>query len=188
IKLIRKIRDKWEVEFIEVAGTPQRGDRITAYTPKIERITKTYNSRLIEAAVLATFQPMQTMLSYGDVVYIDRGRADGVDMGNVLDVYGFKDRSTNKNITDQPIYKLGELTVITLTDNFATALVSASTRDFYNGDIAITKTKEAYLREKRAKENMARGQRELVGGRALEELDVELNLENLNDELLRKAD
>ena len=188
IKLIRKIRDKWEVEFIEVAGTPQRGDRITAYTPKIERITKTYNSRLIEAAVLATFQPMQTMLSYGDVVYIDRGRADGVEMGNVLDVYGFKDRSTNKNITDQPTYKLGELTVITLTDNFATALVTASIRDFYPGDIAITKTKEAFLREKRAKQNMARGQKELVGGKALEELDVELNLENLNDDLLKKAD
>ena len=41
IKLIRKIKDKWEVEFIEVAGTPQRGDRVTTYTPRIEKITKT---------------------------------------------------------------------------------------------------------------------------------------------------
>lgn len=188
IKTIRKIRDKWEVEFIEVAGTPQRGDRITAYTPKIERITKTYNSRIVEAAILATFQPMQTMLSFGDVVYLDRGRADGVEMGNVFEVYGFKDRLTLKNITDQPTYKLGELTVITLTDNFATVLVTESTRDFYTGDIAITKTKEAYLREKRAKELRINGQKDALGGRALEELDVELNLENLNDDLLKKAD
>src|SRR5690606_34118889 len=121
------------------------------YTPKIERITKTYNSRLIEAAVMATYQPMQSIIGFGDVIYIDRGRADGVEMGNVLEVYGFKDRSTNKNITDQPTYKLGELTVITLTDNFATALVTGSIRDFYAGDSAITKTKEAYLREKKAK-------------------------------------
>lgn len=188
IKLIRKIQNKWEVEFVEVAGTPQRGDRITAYTPKIERITRTHNSRLIEAAILSTFQPMQTILGFGDVVYLDRGRADGVEMGNVFEVYGFKDRLTNKNITDQPTYKLGELTIITLTDNFATALVNKSSRDFYAGDIAITKTKEAYLRETRAREAKVSGEKELMGGKALEELDVELNLENLNDDLLKKAD
>ncbi len=188
IKLLRKIREKWEVEFIDIAGTPQRGDRITAYTPKIERITRTYNSRLVEAAVLSTFQPMQTILGFGDVVYLDRGRADGVEMGNVFEVYGFKDRLTNKNITDQPTYKLGELTIITLTDNFATALVTNSIRDFYAGDIAITKTKEAHLREQSARENSLKTDKELMGGKALEELDVELNLENLNDDLLKQAD
>jgi nucleoid-associated protein YgaU len=188
IKLIRKIRDKWEVEFIEVSGTPQRGDRITAYTPKIERITRTYNPRLIEAAILGSFQPNQTILGFGDVVYIDRGRADGVEMGNVFEVFGFKDRLTKKNITDQPTYKLGEMTVITLTDNFATVLVSHSIRDFYAGDIAITKTKEAHLRQQNARNSRAGVEKELMGGKALDELDVELNLENLNDDLLKQAD
>jgi hypothetical protein len=169
-------------------GTPQRGDRITAYTPKTERITRTYNSRFVEAAILGSYQPNQTLLAFGDVVYIDRGRADGVEMGNVLVVYGFKDRATRENITDQPTYKLGELTVITLTDNFATALVTNSVRDFYAGDIAITKTKEAYLREINARNSRKDGQKEFMGGKALEELDVELNLENLNDDLLDKAD
>ena len=188
VKALRKIRDKWEVEFIEIAGTPQRGDRITAYTPKIERITKTYNSRLVEAAIIGTYEPMQTFLGFGNVVYLDRGRADGVEMGNVFEVYGFKDRATQKNITDQPTYKLGELTVITLTDNFATALVTNSIRDFYAGDIALTKTKEAHLREERAKRARSGSQNDLKGGKALEELDVELNLENLNDDLLKQAD
>jgi hypothetical protein len=187
IKVIRKIRDKWEVVFEEVSGTPQRGDRITAYTPKIDRITQTYNSRLVEAAILASYQPMQSFLSFGDVVYIDRGRADGVEMGNVFEIFGFKDRSTKKNITDQPTYKMGELTVITLTDNFATALVTNSTRDFYPGDIAITKTKESILREAKAKSPSADSDG-TVSGKALEELDVELNLENLNDDLLKQAD
>jgi hypothetical protein len=188
IKVLRKIRSKWEVEFLEVSGTPQRGDRITAYTPKIDRITRTFNSRLIEAAIMSSFQPLQTMLSYGDVIYLDRGRADGVEMGNVFEVYGFKDRSTNQNITDQPTYKLGELTVITLTDNFATALVSGTVRDFYTGDIAITKTKEAHLREQKAKNAKQNGDKETMGGKALDELDVELNLENMNDDLLNQAD
>jgi len=108
--------------------------------------------------------------------------------GNVLDVYGFKDRLTNKNITDQPTYKLAELTVITLTDNFATALITKSVRDFRAGDLAITKTKEANLRERNAKRAQLTGEKELMGGKALEELDVELNLENLNDDLLKQAD
>jgi nucleoid-associated protein YgaU len=188
IKLLRKIQDKWEVEFIEVAGTPQRGDRITAYTPKIDRITRTFNSRLIEAGILASYQPRQTVLAYGDVVYLDRGRADGVEMGNVFEIYGFKDRALGKNITDQPTYKLGEVTVITLTDNFATALVSGSVKDFYAGDIAITKTKEAHLREQKARRAQQNGDKDLLGGKALEELDVELNLENLNEDLLNQAD
>lgn len=188
VKIIRKIEDKWEVEFIDTAGTPQRGDRITAYTPKIERITHTYNSRLIEAAIISSFQPGQSILGFGDVVYLDRGRADGVEMGNVFDVYGFKDRLTSKNITDQPTYRMGEITVITLTDNFATGLVTKSRRDFYAGDIAITRTKEEYLRSQRAQNAKVSGEKDLIGGKALEELDVELNLDNMNDDLLKQAD
>lgn len=188
VKLIRKIEDKWEVEFIEVSGTPQRGDRITAYTPKIDRITRTYNSRLIEAAIMAGFEPRQSIMGFGTVLYLDRGRADGVEMGNVFEIYGFKDRLTAKNITAQPTYKVGELTIITLTDNFATALVTNSSRDFYPGDIAITKTKEAFLRQQKAGELKSKAGKETLGGKALEELDVELNLENLNDDLLKEAD
>jgi nucleoid-associated protein YgaU len=188
VKLIRKIKDKWEVEFIEVSGTPQRGDRVTTYTPKIDRITKTYNSRLVEAGILSTFNAQQTIIGYGDVVYLDRGRADGVEMGNVFEVFGFKDRLTKENITDQPTYKTGELTVITLTDNFATAIITRTIRDFAVGDIAITKTKEAHLREMNAKNATQANGKELIGGKALEELDVELNLENLNDDLLKQAD
>lgn len=188
IKVIRKVADLFEVEFVEVSGTPQRGDRITAYTPKIDRITRTYNSRMIEAAIMGAYEGGQNLMSYGDVVYIDRGRADGVEMGNVFDVYGFKDRLTGRNIADQPTYKVGELTVITLTDNFATALVTGARRDFYSGAIAITKTKEAHLREATAKNAKAGGEADMIGGKALEELDVELNLDNLNEDLLKHAD
>lgn len=188
IKLIRKIRDKWEVEFTEVMGTPQRGDRITVFTPKIERITRTYNTRLVEAAVMSAFEPGKRLIGFGDIVYLDRGRADGVELGNVFDAYGFKDRALDVNITDQPTYKLGELTVITLTDNFATALVTKTIRDFSPGDIAMTKTKETYLREQRAYDARNSTDKKTLGDKDLEELDVELNVDNLNDDLLKEAD
>ncbi len=188
LQVVRKVKDVWLCDLLESTGVAQRGDRVTVYTPKIERISQTFNDRNIEAAILAPYSALQTSISYGDVVYLDRGRADGVEMGNVFEVYGFKDRGTLKNITDIPTYKNGELTVITLTDNFATALVTSSTRDFYVGDIAITKSKSAALMASKARERVLRTEGFKIEKNALDELDVELNLDDINDSLLKKAD
>lgn len=187
IRIISKLGTKWEAEVESATGMIERNDRITVYTPKIDRITRTFNDRLIEAAILATHSGIQTAISTGDVIYIDRGRADGVEMGNVFELYGFKDRATNRLIADQPSYKTGELTVITLTDNFATCLVTASRRDFYIGDIAVTKTKAAALSTDKNKNKVVKDVSD-SSVRSLEELDVELKVEDLNDSLLDKAD
>ncbi len=187
IRMITKIGTKWEAEVESATGMIERNDRITVYTPKIDRITRTFNDRLIEAAILATHSGIQTAISTGDVIYLDRGRADGVEMGNVFELYGFKDRATNRLIADQPSYKTGELTVITLTDNFATCFVTASKRDFYIGDIAVTKTKAAALSADKNKNRIVKDVSD-SSARSLEELDVELKVEDLNDSLLDKAD
>lgn len=188
IRVLNKIGELWESEVEETTGVIQRGDRLTVYTPKIDRITQTFNNRLIEAGIIGSFAGLQRVLSYGDVLYLDRGRADGLEMGNVLEVYGFRDRATGRVIARQPTYKTGELTVITLTDNFATVLVSNSVRDFYTGDVAITKTKEAALRASEGKNATIKGLRDGFDEKSLDELDVELNVEDLNDSLLDKAD
>jgi hypothetical protein len=188
VQTISKHGDLWECDVVESTGTIERGNRITVYTPKIERITQTFNSRIVEATVLAPYSGVQTAFSMGDVLYIDRGRADGLEMGNVLEVYDFKDRGTNKKITENPTYKNGELTIITLTDNFATVLVSQSVRNFAAGDVAITKTKDAAARATKIKERRSKGENERLKNDALDELDVELSLDGLNDSLLDKAD
>lgn len=181
-------KNLWEVKIVETTGVISRGDRVTVYTPKIEMITKTYNSRLVEAIILAGFYKIQSLASLGDVIYLDRGRADGIEIGNVFEVYGFRDRNTGKNISDNPTYKNGELTVITVTDNFATALVTRSVRDFIIGDIAVTKTREAAARVTKLKKKVLSGEANRISDAALDELDVELNLDDLNDALLNKAD
>lgn len=188
IQTIQKKDGLWECKIIETTGLMQRGDRITVYTPKIDRITPTFNSRIVEAAILGAYSNLQTVVSFGDVVYLDRGRADGLEMGNVLVTYGFQDRATKRNITDNPSYKTGELTIITLTDNFATALVTQSIRDFNIGDIAITKTKEDAARATMIKNQLADATSTKIKDKALDELDVELNVDDLNDSLLDKAD
>lgn len=188
VQLAKKVGDLWLCDIIESTGVINRGDRLTVYTPKIERITTTFNSRLIESVIMSAYKDFSRYASFGDVVYLDRGRADGVEMGNVFEIYGFEDRGTKKKITENPTYKNGELTVISLTDNFATALVTQSVRDFKIGDIAVTKTKEAAARASKLKDKLASGADRIIEDKALEELDVELNLEDINDALLDKAD
>ncbi len=187
IQVIQKQEDVWECEIVEASEGIKRGDRVTVYTPKIQQITKTYNSRIIESVLLGTYSG-KSYPNFGDVVYLDRGRADGVEVGNVFQVYGFKDRGTQKYITENPAYKNGEVTILNLTDNFSTGIVTSAYRDFNIGDIAVTKTKEEAARVTKFKNKILDGKADRLGDKAVDELDVELNLDDLNDSLLDKAD
>jgi hypothetical protein len=187
-EVLEKKDNLWKCIIKETTGYIERGTRVTTYTPKIERITKTYNPRLIEAVLIGSFQNSQKYLGFGDIAYLDRGRADGVEVGNILEVYGFKDRATWKNITKNPAYRNGELTVLSVTDNFSTVIVSNMNRDFIIGDISVTKTKEAAARETKLKLSINSGKIERIKAESLDELDIELNISDLNDSLLDKAD
>jgi len=188
IKAIRKINNLWECYVEDLTGLVQRKDRITVFTPKINKIIRTFNPRRIEAAIIDTYQNDSKGISFGDVVYLDRGRADGVEMGSVFQAYSFTDRGTEKRITIDPTYKVGELTVISLTDNFATALISQSSNEMTVGQLAFTKTEEDAARALRVKQQAVLGDVSKLEGKALDELDVELNLDKLSDDLLREAD
>jgi hypothetical protein len=188
VKAIRKIDDVWECMIIDQSGIVQRKDRLSFYTPKIAKISKTFSRRNIEAAVIGSYRDSLTGLSYGDVVYIDRGRADGVELGNVFDVYSFVDRGTQRKITPSPTYKIGELTVINITDNFATVLITGSMNEISLGSIAVTRTQEEQARTMRLKNKDKLGEVKKVEGKALEELDVELNLDDVSQDILTKAD
>ena len=188
IKAIRKIDDVWECSVDDQSGVVQRRDRITVFTPKIGKIARTYSKRNVEAAIIGSYRESLSGMAYGDVVYIDRGRADGVELGNIFDIYSFIDRGTQRKITPSPTYKIGELTVINITDNFATALVSASSNEISLGSIAVTRTQEEQARHLRLKNKDKLNDVKKLEGKALEELDVELNLDDVSQDILNKAD
>ena len=81
---------------------------------------------------------------------------------------------------------MGELTAITVTENFTTALVTNSIYDIRDGMITLTKTLEQAIREKKIKTGQSLTDVNLVEQKALEELDVELNLEDVTPNLLDK--
>ena len=188
VKAIRKIDDVWECLIVEQSGLVQRKDRLTVYTPKIGKIAKTFSRRNVEAAIIGSYRESLSGMSYGDVVYIDRGRADGVELGNVFDVYSFVDRGTQRKITPSPTYKIGELTVINITDNFATAIITNSTTEIGLGSIAVTRTQEDQARSLRLKNKDKLQDVKKIEGKALDELDVELNLDDVSQDILNKAD
>ena len=188
IKAVKKIDDVWECMVIEQSGLVQRKDRITVYTPKIGKIARTFGRRSVEAAVIGSYRESLTGMSFGDVVYLDRGRADGVELGNVFDVYSFVDRGTMKKITPSPTYKIGELTIINITDNFATALITGSMNEIGLGSIAITRTQEEQARLTKLKNREKLVDVKKAEGKALDELDVELNLDDVSQDILNKAD
>jgi hypothetical protein len=188
IKTVRKIDDVWECTVTDQSGIVQRKDRLTVYTPKIGKIARTYSKRSVEAAIIGSYRESLTGIAFGDVVYLDRGRADGVELGNLFEVYSFVDRGTQRKITPSPTYKIGELTVINITDNFATALVTSSSNEINLGSIAITKTQEEAARAIRLKSKDKLKDMKKLEGSALEELDVELNLDDVSQDILNKAD
>lgn len=181
-------KNRWECHIDDSPGLIRRGDRVTVYTPQIEKIITTFNQRVVEAIIIGSYSDLKVRYSYGDIIYLDRGRADGLEMGNVFNVLSFKDRLTDERISEEPTYKVGEVTVITLTDNFATGLVSSSKVDFGNGTLLRTKTLQDAARSSRVNKKLALERVKKLEDQVLDKLDVELNVDDLTDDLLEKAD
>ncbi|WP_372652294.1 LysM peptidoglycan-binding domain-containing protein [Halobacteriovorax sp.] len=188
VKALRKINHLWECEVFDLTGMVSRKDRLTVYTPKINRITKTFNKRNIEGAIIDTFKDTINGISFGDVVYLDRGRADGVELGNVFELFSFKDYGTEKKITPDPTYKIGEAVVITLTDNFSTVLITNSKLDIPVATLALSKTEEQAARASMLRKGVDLAEVSATEQNALDELDVELNLDDISEDLLKAAD
>lgn len=187
IKVVKNIESNiWECLVIDQSGVVQRNDHVTVYTPRIGKISKTYSKRKVEAAIIGSYRQSEFGLSFGDVVYLDRGRADGLELGNTLELFSFTDRGTGRKISSTPTYKIGELNIINLTDNFSTAVISASSHEISVGTIAFVKTQEDAARA--MKKAQAKKLNLDKNGKALEELDVELNLDDVNQDILNKAD
>jgi hypothetical protein len=145
IKLLQKIdaeKNLWEAQVTDVFMPALRGAKLTTYMPKIEKIERNLNSKVIEGVIFSGFREFNTHFTFGDVLYIDRGSADGVEIGNVFDIFDQKDRGTLKPILEKPTYRTGELTIISITDNFATAIVTKAIMDFGIGDVVRTKSSE----------------------------------------------
>lgn len=147
VKVVKNVGEKWQGHIFGITGVVKRNKRLTIYTPKIKKIYRNFNSQSIEAVVIGNYEGQRSLIMPGDIVYLDRGRNDGVKIGDVFGIFDNKDRRTRKVIQDKPLYIISELTVISLTGDFATALVSNSGHSFSLGKLAMTIDETTTLRD-----------------------------------------
>ncbi len=105
-------------------GTINPGDsvmRFVALPPEVNISQTSDVDVLIGMIVELQADKTMTLVSQGDVVYLDRGREDGLKAGDLLDIY--------RHSAGLPLRKIGELKVLSTEDRTATAkVIKANTR------------------------------------------------------------
>ncbi len=184
VQLLRKVEDLYEAKVTKVFDFMPRGSRITTHIPKIIEIAENFNSQIIEGNLIGGRENDKSIFTYGDIIYIDRGRADGLELGNVLDIYNFSDRSLQVEISPRPIEKIGQVIILHLTENFSTALITTAIHEIKKGDYLVTLDSQKILSMKKEKESKSLYEKDI---RRLSSDEVELNISDVGQNLLKDA-
>lgn len=118
----------------------ERGDLLGPWTEKFLRpVAQRPNTRDLTGRIVAAQVDIMTMLGESHVVFVDRGKADGVEEGNVFrvvrsgDLYGLEIGAI-PNDPKLPNEIIGDLLVIDVKETTSTALVTRSLRELAVGD------------------------------------------------------
>ncbi len=105
-------------------GTMSPGDPVMRYVAPApgENISQTSDVADVSGMIVELqADRAMTLVSQGDVVYVDRGREDGLKDGHLMDIY--------RHSAGLPFRKIGQLKVLSTEDRTATAkIVQANTR------------------------------------------------------------
>jgi LysM domain-containing protein len=118
----------------------ERGALLGPWTEKFIRpVARRPNQRALEGQIIATQNDVVTEIGEHHVVFIDRGKVDGVEEGNsftVVESGDPYDRDPKRPMWDSsmPKEEVGSLLVIDAKDNACTALVTRSLHELRIGD------------------------------------------------------
>jgi hypothetical protein len=136
-----KVDDKAVTVEIGLTNEPiERGDLLGPWTEKFLRpVQQRPNGRDLSGFIVGSQVDILTMVGESHVVFVDKGRADGVEEGNVFRVVraGDPSRSTLNDPASDPSLPteiVGDLLVIDVKENTSTALVTRSLRELTIGD------------------------------------------------------
>jgi hypothetical protein len=118
----------------------ERGARVSAFVHQFKRIEPRPADVTLEARVIATFAP-NTLLGPGHFVVLNRGRRDGIQVGNRTFVIrrgdGYRALLQKWEIHDPnaPKEVVGEIMVVDVRDNASVAWISRSNKELKVGEI-----------------------------------------------------
>jgi hypothetical protein len=118
----------------------RRGDRVLTRQPLDPEIEVRLARAPVEGLIVFTPQ-LRTQMATADVVYLDRGALDGLEVGNPLEVYrpGRRvDDVERETSVATPDWVIARLLVVAARQDSAVALVTHSTKELERGDLFRT--------------------------------------------------
>ncbi len=118
----------------------ERGARVSPFVHQFKRIEPRPSDVNLEARVIATFAP-NMLLGAGNFVVLNRGRRDGVQVGNRTFVIrrgdGYRGRLESWEVhdPDSPKEVVGEILVVDVRDDASVAWIARSTKELRVGEL-----------------------------------------------------
>jgi hypothetical protein len=133
----------------------QRGDRARAWTPQMVRVSPRPNGRELSGVIVSSVTSGIGELGESNQVYLDKGKADGVEVGNtfvvvrkgdglsagpldsghVSSAYMAGEAGMRASTVKTPDENVGLLIVVDVKDKLSVAMVVKSVRELKSGDI-----------------------------------------------------
>ncbi len=117
------------------------GAKLTPYIDPLKKVAVTRATAQVEAVIIAAIEGVK-LISENDIVYIDKGRRDGLALGNKFRVYRARgtvdDPLRRKNKIPLPAIELGDAVVISLEEDSAACLIVDSLRAIKVGDEVLS--------------------------------------------------
>jgi hypothetical protein len=111
------------------------GDLVLSPLPEPPASMPIRSLKSIEGSIILSMEDSKNITDK-EVVFIDRGRRDGLIPGDLFSIYqtGFFSEETLKAKTKLPEFKVGELVVVSVQEDTSTALVTQSLQEIHVGD------------------------------------------------------
>ena len=125
---------------VDTVNPIERGARISAFVRQFKSIEPRPSAVNLEARVIATFAP-HTLLGAGDFVILNRGKRDGVQVGNRTfvirrgDGYRGTLESWETHDPESPREVVGEILVVDVRDDASVAWISRSNKELKVGEL-----------------------------------------------------
>ena len=141
LKIIHKYGDYLSATVRESYQELQRGDMVGPAMPITVELEVGPPSGDLEGQIVARMSQEQVLSTTGETVFIDRGRADGVRVGNSFYVVSRQDEVLDTRRPDPmlPPSVIGRLVVVRVDDYSATAVVTDASRTIPVGAEIVTR-------------------------------------------------
>jgi hypothetical protein len=125
---------------VDTVSPIERGARVSAFVHQFKRIEPKPSEVTLEARVIGTFAPNQ-LLGFGHFVILNRGKRDGVQVGNRTFVIrrgdGYRANLERWEIHDpkSPKEVVGEILVVDVRDDASVAWIARSSKELKVGEL-----------------------------------------------------